>query len=74
MKLSLLILKVLGVNAKKNMFDDFLELAKKSGLSEDPQMREICFTWFALGHINSADKSSNFITKQFGPEDKTKVH
>lgn len=74
MNLTFLLTKLFGVFTKKNLEEDFEVMATRAKLTNDPEIRKLCFTWFCIGHINSADKTSNFITKQFGEVDTKKVH
>lgn len=53
--------------AHRNILLDFEFMAKHSKLKGDEEMMRLCLLWFALGHINTLDKDSNFI-KNFNGE------
>ena len=64
---SKLLAKVFNVYAHANILKDFHFMAKHSNLKQDEATMQLCLLWFALGHVNSLDKDSDFI-KNFNGE------
>jgi hypothetical protein len=67
MDLKKLLAKVFNHFAYKNILKDFDIMSKHSRLKQEEEVKQLCLLWFALGHLNSMDRDSNFI-KNFNGE------
>jgi hypothetical protein len=60
--------RVFNEFAHENIIKDFHFMAKYSKLKIDGEEMKLCLLWFALGHVNTLDRESNFI-KNYNGED-----